>query len=73
MDIGPGTNHVCMPANLVIVAGKKTRNSKKAMCNSVGQGVPNLLGYGCEPICEFSETAKIAASNLPLIKRLEEI
>jgi hypothetical protein len=43
------------------------------MCNSVGQGVRNLLGYGCEPICEFSETAKIAASNLPLIKRLEEL
>ena len=62
-----------MPANLAIVAGEKTRNGKEAMCDGVGQGVRNLLGYGFDPIREFSEAAKIAASNLPFIKRVEEI
>jgi hypothetical protein len=62
-----------MSANLAIVAGKKTRNHQEAMCDSVGQGVRDLLGYGSDPIREFSEATKIPASNLPPIKRMEDM
>jgi hypothetical protein len=55
-----------------MVASKKTRNGKEAICDSVGQGVRNLLGYGCDTICEFPEATKIPASNLPFIQRVEE-
>jgi hypothetical protein len=43
------------------------------MSDSVGQGIRNLLGYGFDPSYEFSESAKIAASSLPLVKGIEEI
>src|SRR5580704_15593607 len=68
-----GECYVYMPPNLAIVTGEKTRNGKEAVCDGVGQGVRNLLGYRFHPICQFSEAVKFAASNLPLIKCVEEI
>src|SRR5580692_5821366 len=62
-----------MPGNFSILAGVKTRNGRETICDSVGQGVRHLLGYGGDPIGEFFEATKIPASNLPLIKRMEDI
>src|SRR5580692_10322918 len=62
-----------MLGNLVIQAGEVTHNRKVAMGDSLGQGVSSLFGCGFHSTCEFSEAAKIAASNLPPMQRSEEI
>jgi hypothetical protein len=61
-----------VPANFAILAGVKTCKGMETMRDGLGQGVRNLLGYGIDPIREFSEAAEIAASNLPFIQRVEE-
>ncbi len=64
----------CIPAQTSRFSPSvKTCKGTEAMRVSAGRGVRYLPGYGFDPIREFSEAAKIPASNLPPVQRMEDV